>query len=467
MDHCPLPYNFVHPPVKVKCFSIDEYPYGEVDFLEYPASRGWKHSDLNGYSQIHHGIETTISSMAPQPGPVRTPTERNPTFQTWAFFGLMSEVFQKQVTRASFISVGEDGQEYIDTSVFPKLVRDFIFQVRAQSDGGPEEQEAKSWKCIDVVLSCLQQMKDLISGVQARDGVAPEILDEALALSLEILLNDLLPAMTQAYETIIPQELSEYLDKEGIVLEGDSPAQNPTEVPFLSLYFQRRLKEDGWCTTEIERIYHSMPSPPSRYYISMLDRPQPELSHKDCTSSSCIYWGMKETKYITKHTTDDCACEDVAMPQVDVEAILEHGSYPLIVPDLTNAGPDGKLYVKMVPSSPERKYVAISHVWADGMGNPGANMIPLCLFKHLSKMVREAFGAASDVYFWFDTLCFPLKPDEAYKKAMEAMRDTYEHADLVLVIESYLMSQDFAPITEDEACLRILCSRWSGRLWTF
>ncbi|RDW57767.1 hypothetical protein BP5796_12568 [Coleophoma crateriformis] len=56
-------------------------------------------------------------------------------------------------------------------------------------------------------------------------------------------------------------------------------------------------------------------------------------------------------------------------------------------------------------------------------------------------MVREAFGAASDVYFWFDTLCFPLKPDEAYKKAMEAMRDTYEHADLVLVIESYLMSQ--------------------------
>ncbi|RDW57766.1 hypothetical protein BP5796_12567 [Coleophoma crateriformis] len=272
MDHCPLPYNPVHPPVKVKCFSIDEYPYGEVNFLEYPASRGWKHSDLYGYAQIHHGIETTISSLAPQPGPARTPTERNPIFQTWAFFGLLSEVFQKQVTRASFIRLGKDGKEYTDTLSF------------------------QSWSGISSPRFELSQTDDqkskklnLISGVQARDGVAPEILDEALALSLEILLNDLLPAMTQAYKTIIPQELSEYLDKEGIVLEGDSRAQNPTEVPFLSLYFQRRLKEDGWCPSEIERIYHSMPSPPSRYYISMLERPQPELSHKDCTSSSYIY----------------------------------------------------------------------------------------------------------------------------------------------------------------------------------
>lgn len=126
----------------------------------------------------------------------------------------------------------------------------------------------------------------------------------------------------------------------------------------------------------------------------------------------------------------------MAIPQRDIEDILFGGSFPLIVAGVTEGTSDAKLSlrlglsqastewpgmarftslrpvksrrcVKMIPSSPDRKYVAISHVWADGMGNQLSNEIPMCQFNQISKMLQVTAGT-TDIHFWFDTLCFLL-----------------------------------------------------------
>lgn len=78
-------------------------------------------------------------------------------------------------------------------------------------------------------------------------------------------------------------------------------------------------------------------------------------------------------------------------------------------------------------------------------------------------------------WFWMDTLCVPVQPDakELRKQAIRRMRQTYQDAQLSLVLDTTLMR---TPITDE--CLdpmdpaaflvfaQIMSSPWSGRLWT-
>ncbi|KAK2060908.1 hypothetical protein LY76DRAFT_392325 [Colletotrichum caudatum] len=49
------------------------------------------------------------------------------------------------------------------------------------------------------------------------------------------------------------------------------------------------------------------------------------------------------------------------------------------------------------------------------------------------------------------------------------MRTTYEQAELVLVLDSYLLGTQYDPSATDdhELALRVLCSEWNARLWTY
>lgn len=93
------------------------HPFGQVDFLNYPDSKGWS-VDLAGYSESRIlGSYTHQGANSSKTG--RPQDERNEVFQTWAFFGLMSENLQRPVPKASFSSLGDDGEEYINIETLP------------------------------------------------------------------------------------------------------------------------------------------------------------------------------------------------------------------------------------------------------------------------------------------------------------------------------------------------------------
>lgn len=64
-----------------------------------------------------------------------------------------------------------------------------------------------------------------------------------------------------------------------------------------------------------------------------------------------------------------------------------------------------------------------------------------------------------------DTLCVPVKDDEARKQAIRKMRNIYERVDRVLVLDSWTQALPRSADIIEKAC-RLYLSNWQSRLWT-
>ncbi|KAK5084897.1 hypothetical protein LTR70_006414 [Exophiala xenobiotica] len=124
--------------------------------------------------------------------------------------------------------------------------------------------------------------------------------------------------------------------------------------------------------------------------------------------------------------------------------------------------------------------VVFSHVWADGLGNPGSNTLPSCQLRRLQNLANSVYGTAkTNVPFWFDTLLIPVKRKdfaeefdvyqrraEAKQQALRDMEWVYKYASKVLVLDRRLFSLDSSDMQPEEIGARIMTSVWSRRLWT-
>jgi hypothetical protein len=75
-------------------------------------------------------------------------------------------------------------------------------------------------------------------------------------------------------------------------------------------------------------------------------------------------------------------------------------------------------------------------------------------------------GQQQPYRLWIDTLCCPVEL-EGKHAALERIKDVYENATHVLVLDSSTMQFELSKMTSIEALLRIyVCSIWMTRLWT-
>jgi hypothetical protein len=135
--------------------------------------------------------------------------------------------------------------------------------------------------------------------------------------------------------------------------------------------------------------------------------------------------------------------------------------------------------INLEPWDGSQGFVAISHVWADGLGNPRANALPRCQMVRLTHMVRSLSSLVWK-YFWLDTICVPpdsaldaLEASESQRQraaqgsALTKMRQTYERSACVIVLDSWIISDAHKEMTDAEKLMRIFSSGWNTRLWTY
>ena len=236
------------------------------------------------------------------------------------------------------------------------------------------------------------------------------------------------------------------------------------------------MRKNGWCPKELKRLYDMM-GESAMYYISTLNRPMQRArpSHDSCSQEKCIFDTVDETTYVTKHRNPDCCCGHLkATNEYNLITVLAKGKIPLLLCHMTS---DGKKIhsFEFIETTYDTKYVAISHVWSDGLGNPHANTLPQCQLEYLYQVINELYpGVNYSTPFWIDTICCPVTQKNATeerlaakKKAISLMRATYQNADQVLVLASDLQEQSSRSLEKSELTMRVLCSRWSQRLWTF
>lgn len=118
--------------------------------------------------------------------------------------------------------------------------------------------------------------------------------------------------------------------------------------------------------------------------------------------------------------------------------------------------------------------VAVSHVWADGLGNTDANEVPECQLARIQGIVNSFFKESQwPVPFWLDTIMIPKTVDHptdadkaAKKTALRNMEWVYKNASKVIVLDHTLMNVGTEGMCPEEIGARIMSCPWARRLWT-
>jgi hypothetical protein len=89
-----------------------------------------------------------------------------------------------------------------------------------------------------------------------------------------------------------------------------------------------------------------------------------------------------------------------------VSSIVAKGNIPLIVSVKLD---HGQSKFEVLQWNNKVQFVAISHVWSYGRGNPKHNTFPYCQLAWLQEAVNDlsGFEDTHPVHFWIDTICVP------------------------------------------------------------
>jgi hypothetical protein len=260
---------------------------------------------------------------------------------------------------------------------------------------------------------------------------------------------------------------------------------NFENIPFLTSYpkyGRELLLQAGWCVGELPSLL-SRYRPVDLLYLSTLDRHRDGTSHSQCSEDGCRANWLYGKHYKMSHTLichGSLSCEMVKVPITKVCAILAAGNIPVLrLSSKTSSTAPSLQIEEFALSGHDQKadgtstirYVGISHVWSDGMGNPSVNGLYACQLHRIQQAVNGLYSTERDtptenVPFWCDTLLIP-RSWHFRSLAISQMARTYLHADKVLVLDSWLTRSSFSLEGPKHLLLKVLHSDWNTRLWTY
>ncbi|KAG0616069.1 hypothetical protein M758_5G087600 [Ceratodon purpureus] len=217
-----------------------------------------------------------------------------------------------------------------------------------------------------------------------------------------------------------------------------------------------RMFANGWCPFTVRILSESASM---LGYARTCKCPDVRLSegHEKCTTKICMISTRDTSKDAPKHDGGSCNCDNYKPLLEDVVGFLKDWKIPVV-----HCPPPHD--VLSVSDSRHTPFVAISHVWADGLRGTTEKGLPACQIKRLAKMASKILGDPGGA-FWVDTLCIP-EIDDLRDRAIGLMAQTYKDARAVLVIDSSLREISSSAPREDKL-LYVLSTQWMQRLWTF
>ena len=279
------------------------------------------------------------------------------------------------------------------------------------------------------VAKCLREVRRLTRLVLSEER---PVLRLEIALSIDILCSGLSEA------------LSTLLDEHAKIL-----------IP--STFYLERLGDqmvaENWCPARAES--ETALTIDIHYILSLL--PSHSLvSHQNCGTTICSYRPQTLGVLRADHKVGGCDCESMHFDEAELINILRNGGNPGIS-EIQDRNTEIGYQIVDTTGKP---YVAISHVWSHGLGNPSKNTLPSCQIRRLFSLIKQI--GPSDVMLWIDTLSVPIQLK--YKElAMTKLRDVYRNADKVLVLDRNLQQVGSHWL---EQRLQLMCSEWMRRLWT-
>ncbi|KAL8672066.1 MAG: hypothetical protein Q9168_003461 [Polycauliona sp. 1 TL-2023] len=429
MEHLPLPRHIASPgPASVPYVAIE---YDRGDFLTYPARQG--RAAFSEAVSDHRLCDSAGIILTPLP-------ELESFIQTWLFFGLLNEVLGDVSIQSDWVcwTSSPDSPRWVVTTA--KLVPVLNHWVNIAGSSAAVGKRAQYYH----IAECLELSRDVLEVINYE--TRPDF-NRQIRLSIASVAELVDNVANLAFGKTCPRSwCSFYKDDETIA----------------------QFRDHGYCPSEIRRILNTFLTISTLYLLSWVKRNNAEQSalHDYCNEAECQANSMRAKQRASTHLDAGCTCGELSVDISKVVGILSKGSLPLLRMKVERD--TGVFDMAVVEALPNIEYIAISHVWADGLGNPVANALPLCQLRRLHGLVASLCGStdSDDTFIWLDTLCCPVKPPEAKKLALGQMFRPYTDAFRVLVLDSSLRDVESSQLHPTEICLRAFASGWMGRLWT-
>lgn len=431
MDHLPLPKSaLAH--LRIACISKGDYDDGP--FLSFPTRQNWE------ITLFKQSIEEGVSHGGTPPSVAETQS----FLQTWLYFGTLREIFGESMESSDFIAIDEDGSRFLCTTNIKRVANNCLD--RSSNAAAPEDmqREALVLLCnhirrhLDTLYHVLAGMQDL---TDSGTVTATAILGECMENFYRVICQEILKIETPPYILW------------GTVFSG---------------WIIKHMESSGWCPSVITRLAMDRPRISVLYYCCQLPPPQAARDHTSCTKDFCLTLKIEPSTYCTTHTTISCDCPELALDVEKIGKSLKESRLPLI--EISPHGDPAHANISFRKDDVNVGFVAISHVWADGLGNVNNNSLPACSLQEISRLVSRlprTVSQQTEVFpFWIDTVCVPVEPVELKQLALRFLRHPYMNAEHVLVLDNYLRTTDAEDCDVLEIFARVACSNWVGRLWT-
>lgn len=407
MDHIPAVTSVCHNnrlDVPLYCSPVNyvEVPLGFEAFERYPETCG-------------HSLQTPFDPTDPSTCAF---------LQSWLFFGLLAEAFGGHETRyrhSDFVTIAESGRQNTST----KMLQKYSWYWLANRSHGNRKQVALHAQSLE---NCLRLASSAINSICKSTHFA----DSGSFLEVKALLLSL--ATLGEYMYSVREMVVKYDEVQRSVISW--------HLPFLDA----ALLESGWCKGEVVVLRREC-NTTCLHFLSQIDRRYTSKDHSRCNPhDGCRALQVNEKTYRTLHryrkTDTECGCKPTGPLAQDIAQIIEAGGIPL-VSFCSSSNSRKEVSTSHYQSNRLQRttYVAISHVWSDGLGNVTGNWLNGCQLDHTQGLVNALYEPeASPVPFWMDTLCVPVQSEYKHlrAKAIVQMADIYKLADKVLVLDQSL-----------------------------
>lgn len=185
--------------------------------------------------------------------------------------------------------------------------------------------------------------------------------------------------------------------------------------------------------------------------------------HSQCTHQLCVLAHDDTTNKRQLHKcTNSKNCGLFEFPVAELDRLFQNPQRPIPwVPTAWHITPFrlGKSRPKVI--QPDQKYIAISHVWADGTGI-GLNkqgMVNTCLVRYWS---RIATSLQCDG-IWWDTVCVPTEK-QSRRNALNVMLQNFANAEYTVIHDQELVNIPWSD--GGAAAIAVVLSTWFTRGWT-
>ncbi|KAK4163462.1 hypothetical protein QBC43DRAFT_379310 [Cladorrhinum sp. PSN259] len=459
MDFLPHPVSGVEP-LDIPFVAEHSYIFGS-DFWEFP--------QLNGFGDRWASLPAAqLASLA----------------QSWLYFGTISEFLGRQIDYREF-----QVARSVTARPLVHLLNEWLIHNTIPPRGMSEQDEEAREEQKQLLYEHARFLDDVINLAEDFDRVSqshvkplPTIIlsIKVLCTTLRTVLWDLVQIDRKDIHLPWPhQKRMATLNAQG------EPDLTPSAQLMLDV-----LRLRGWCPFFARKVLTSYNYAVAYYFTRLFRLYSPDVTHDNCSFDECVASNADIFSYVPKHIRYGCQCQPMSVALDQVRAIIEAGGVPL-VRIRGNLKKGIKLEVHRMTA--RTKYVVISHVWSDGIGNANANAMPECqlrrLFSHLSKLkpLKEGEDAGAEFnvlnsvdkgfqsaarrrpkYFWIDALCMPPVAHNVLRmRAINRLPAVYQAADRILILDPALEKISIADSDTLEQCARLSVSSWIGRCWTF